>query len=335
MVDQQEFARKLAEGSLPSVLFFEGPEEREKQVALQNLRKALLPEGLEELNESRLTSPEPDEIIAAAETMPFMADRRLILIRDYPAITGRGEADEKLLEYLPRTPSTAVILFYCVLPVKQRKIKNLVSKMGGVVEFKPLSGAALTSFVTDAFRELGRECDARTADFLIFTCGTDTNQLLSEVAKIAAYHPDEPAVSPDDVRALATPSAESSVFSLVDDVISGNGASAFRRLSRLRQSGVERMTVLSMLLRQFRLMQHVKIMQYEKRSAAEIASLLGMKPFVAQQYIRQAGLYNGRQVKEAVALCLDTDLAVKSGELRDEGALESVMLKLLQLRTGK
>ena len=331
-MDHLEFARRLEQRSLPSVLFFEGPEEHLKQTALQNLRRALLPEGMEELNESRLNAPETDELIAAAETLPFMADQRLILLRDHPAATGRAEADDRLLEYLPQAPSTAVIVFYCVQPVRQKKIKNAVQKLGGLVEFKPLTVAALTSFITDAFHQQGRECDARTADLLIFIAGADTNRLLNEVAKISAYHPEEPRVSAEDIQALAVPTSESKVFSLVDAILAGQAARAFSLLESLLLSGETRTMILFMLMRQFRLMQHIKIMQYEKRTQQQMMDGLSMNPYAFRQLLRQASGYNGRQVKEAVALCLDTDYQVKSGRLREEGAVESVMLRLLQLK---
>ena len=331
-MDHLEFARRLEQRSLPSVLFFEGPEEHLKQTALQNLRRALLPEGMEELNESRLNAPETDELIAAAETLPFMADQRLILLRDHPAVVGRGEADERLLSYLPSAPPTAVILFYCVLPVKQQKIKNAVKKLGGLVEFTALNDRELTTFVTKAFHDLGRECDARTADSLIFTAGKDLNLLLREAAKIASLHPDDPHVHPADVQALATPSTETVVFKIVDAVLAGQDGPAFAQLRSLLQRGERRTMILGALLRQFRLMQQVKIMQFEKKSQPAICAALGVSSYAAQQYIRQAASYTGRQVKEAVSLCLNTDLEVKSGLLREEGALESVMLKLLLLR---
>ncbi|MBQ9251357.1 MAG: DNA polymerase III subunit delta [Clostridia bacterium] len=331
-MNHQEFARLLAQKQLPPVLLFEGPEEYLKESALQALRKAILPEGLEDLNENRMTAPETAEIIAAAETLPFMADQRLILLRDFPAIVGRGEAEEKLLEYLPHVPPTAILLFYCVQPVKQKKIKNVIAKMGGVVEFKALTDRELTGFVTNEFHALGRECDARTADFLVFTVGNDLNQLRGEIAKIAAYHPEEARINPEDVKQLATPSMESKVFDMVEAVIAGQDGKAFTILRNLLQNGEKRIMILAMLLRQFRLMQHVKIMQFEKKSNQEITAALGMSSWVAGQYMRQAGLYTGRQVKEAVNLCLETDLQIKSGLLREEGALEAVMLKLLLLR---
>ena len=331
-MNHQEFSRLLEQKKLPSVLFFEGAEEYLKETALRNLRSALLPAGLEDLNESRLDAPDASAVIAAAETLPFMAERRLVLLRDHPAVVGRGEADESLLAYLPHVPPTAVVLFYCVLPVKQKKIRNLVQKQGGLVTFEPLSDRELTSFVTSAFHDLGRECDARTADFLVFTSGRDLNLLLREIGKIAAYHPEEPSVRPEEIRALATPSAESRVFDMVNAIVAGDGKRAFTLLRNLLQNGERRIMILSLLLRQFRLMQQIRIMQYEKLRPQEIQSALGMNSWAAQQLARQAGAFTGRQIRDAVALCLEADLNTKSGVLREEGALEALMFRLLLLK---
>ena len=98
--------------------------------------------------------------------------------------------------------------------------------------------------------------------------------------------------------------------------------------------GAEPLYMLSMLLRQFRLLQHIRIMQYEKRSVSEIRSALGIPSFAADQYIRQAAGWSNGQVKSAVSICFDTEYAVKSGRLNQDGALEAVMLKLLNLRTS-
>ena len=333
-MDRAAFAGLLKENKIPSVLLFDGPEENMKQTALNSLRKALLPEGLEEMNETRLENPGTDEIIAAAETIPFLADRRLVILRDFaPLVRKQSEPDDRLLDYLPKVPPTSVLLFYCVQqPDTRRKLYSAVKKLGGTVTFEPLKGAELTRFVTDAFHALGRECDARTADFLIFTSGSDTALLRGEIAKIAALHPDDPRVSPDDVRALATPSAESRVFALVDAVVAGEDAKSFEILRDLIRNGESRLMILALLLRQFRLMQHIRIMQYEKKSAADIQKALGTSPYVASRQIAQAKAFTNRQIKEAVSICLETEHAVKSGRLNEDGSLEAAMLKLLMLR---
>ena len=105
-MDRKDFEKALSGGTLPSVLLFEGEEEQMKQDALAALRKTLLPAGMEEMNEMVLDNPETDQVIAAAETLPFLADRRLVILRDHPAVTGRGEADDRLAAYLPSVPSS-------------------------------------------------------------------------------------------------------------------------------------------------------------------------------------------------------------------------------------
>ena len=265
-----------------------------------------------------------------------MADRRLIIVRNHPALSGRAEADEKLVEYLPSVPASSVLLFYCISkPDGRKKLYTAVKKLGGIVTFSPLRDLELTSFVTSAFRDLGKECDERTADSLIFTCGSDTGLLLTEIAKIASHAGDSPSIHPDSVRALATPSTECTVFQMVDAVVSGQNSRAFLLMRNQLLAGTDRMYMLSMLLRQFRLLQHIKIMQYEKKSAADIRSALGVPPFAADQYVRQAAGYTNGQVKNAVNICFDAEYGVKSGRLNQEGVLEAVMLKLLNLRMKK
>ncbi len=335
-MDHKDFDRLLAKkeaSAFPSVLLFEGDEEHLKQTALNTLSRLLLPEGLEELNRTLLDNPETDQVVAAAETLPFMADRRLVVVRDLAALSGRAEADDKLVDYLASVPPSTVLVFYCLSkPDGRKKLYSAVKKLGGVVTFSPLRDRDLTAFVTSAFRDLGKECDERTADFLVFTCGSDTGLLLTEIAKVAAHTGDAPSIHPDSVKAVATPSTECTVFQMVDAVVTGQSSRAFTLMRSQLLAGTDRVYMLSMLLRQFRLLQHIKIMQYEKRSPAEIRSALGVPSFAADQYFRQASGYTNGQIKSAVGICFDTEYAIKSGRLNQEGALEAVMLKLLNLR---
>ena len=332
-MDRKDFERLLLQNALPSVLLFEGEEERLKQEALAALRGALLPAGMEALNETVLDAPETDRLIADAETQPFMAERRLVVVRDFPALTGRSEADEKLVSWLPTVPESTVLLFYCSgKPDGRKKLYTTVKKLGGVVTFAPMKGTELVRFVTDAFKAAGKECDQRTAEYLIFTVGDDAGLLRTEVAKLASYTGDRPGVFASDVTELATPSTECTVFQMVDAVVTGQKGKALVLLRNQLLNGTDRLAILAMLLRQYRLLQHIKIMQYEKRGGDFIRSSLGVPPFAVDQYVRQAAGYTGGQVKNAVRICFETEYAVKSGQMPQEGSLESVIIQLLMLR---
>ena len=332
-MERNDFYRLLDQGTVPSVLLFEGEEEYLKHAAFARLEKALLPEGMEQMNESVLEDPDTDRLIAEAETLPFLADRRLLVVRDHPALMGRAEADERLIAYLPSVPSSAVLLFLCTgKPDGRKKLYAAVRKLNGIVTFSALRGAELTRFVTDAFRAEGKECDARTAEYLVFTVGDDTSLLLNEISKVSAYAADRPAVTAGDVAAVATPSTECTVFQMIDAVVTGQKGRALALLRNQLLAGTDRMNILSLLLRQYRILQHIKIMQYEKKSRDFIRSALGISPYALEQDLRQASAYTGGQVKKAVRLCFDTEYAVKSGRFQQDSALDALVLKLLNLR---
>ncbi len=334
-MNYKDFMQSLKQGMVYGAYMFEGVEENIKSSTLKAVRKALLPEGLEELNESVLDDPATDTIIAASETLPFMADRRLVLVRDLAALSGRSETDDRLCDYIAHVPtSTALIFFVRGKADGRKKLYNAIRKSGHVVSFERLADDELNRWIVQAFAELQKQCSPATASLLAFTVGNDTGLLRTEIEKLASHAGDSPQVTDEDVRALATRSTECTVFEMVDAVVAGEQGKAFRLMQDMLIMGQERLGILAMLLRQFRLLQHVKIMQYEKKSAQEIQQNLGVPRFAADRYVRQARGYTGGQVRRAVDICLQTEFAVKSGKLNQDGALESAMLKLFALKNG-
>lgn len=334
-MDRKEFAQQIKAGKVQGAYLFEGVEENIKAAMLHTLRKAILPEGMEELNESLMDAPTTDAIIAACETLPFMADKRLVIVKEHPAFAGRADADERLISYIPNVPESAVLVFLCRGKADGRKkLYAAIKKANGVVSFDPLKDEELTPWIIKTFAELGKSISPQTASVLSFTVGSDTALLRREIEKLAALAGERDTVTEADVHAVATRSLECTVFEMVDAVVAGQQGKAFGLLRDMLTTGSDRLGILAMLLRQFRLMQHIKIMQYEKVPPADIKQRLGIKPFAAERCMRQAGGYTGGQVKKAVQICLNTEYMVKSGGYNEEGALETAMLEIFALKGG-
>ena len=332
-MDRKEFSQLLKTGGVQGAYLFEGVEENIKAATLSALRKAILPEGFEELNESVMDAPATDAIIAACETLPFMADKRLVIVREHPALAGRAEADDKLIAYLPQVPESTVLVFLCRGKADARKkLYTTVKKVGGIVTFAPLTEGELNAWVVKLFASMGKTCSPQVASVLTFTVGTDTALLRTEISKLASLAGDRDTITEADVQAVATRSVECTVFEMVDAVVAMQQGKAFQLLRDMLITGSDRLGILAMLLRQFRLMQHIKIMQYEKLPPQEIKQRLGIAPFAADRCMRQAGGYTGGQVKRAVQICLDAEYKVKSGQWNQEGALEKAMLEIFALR---
>ena len=329
-MDRKDFTQLIKTGKVQGAYLFEGVEENIKAATLTALRKAILPEGFEELNESLMDSPATDAIIAACETLPFMADKRLVVVREHPALTGRADADDKLIAYIPQVPESTVLVFIAQGKADARKkLYSAIKKINGIVSFSALTDAELNAWVVKNFSGLGKTCSAQVAALLTFTVGSDTALLRTEIEKLAALTGERDAITEADVQAVATRSVECTVF----EVVAGQQGKAFGLLRDMLTSGSDRLGILAMLLRQFRLMQHIKIMQFEKLSSQDIKQRLGIAPFAAERCMRQASGYSGGQVKRAVRICLDAEYRVKSGQWNQEGALEKAMLEIFALRT--
>lgn len=334
-MDRKDFSQLIKSGQVAGAYLFEGVEENIKAATLQALRKAILPEGMEELNESIMDAPATDAIIAACETLPFLADKRLVIVKEHPALTGRADADERLINYIPNVPDSAVLVFLCRGKADARKkLYTAIKKANGIVSFAPLTDAELNAWIVKTFAGLGKSVSAQTASVLSFTVGSDTALLRREIEKLAALAGERDTVTDEDVHAVATRSVECTVFEMVDAVVAGQQGKAFGLLRDMLTTGSDRLGILAMLLRQFRLMQHIKIMQYEKLGAGEIKQRLGIAPFAAERCMRQASSYTGGQVKKAVQICLNAEYKVKSGRWNQEGALESAMLEIFSLKSG-
>lgn len=162
-MDRKNFFQAIRNKQVKGVYLLEGVEENIKASALQQMRRAILPEGMEELNETILDAPDTAQIIAAAETMPFMADQRLVLVREHGALQ-RGEADEKLLSYLPRVPDTTVLVFlHNGKADSRKKLYKAIDKLDGVVSFQTLDDRELNEWVRQRFSKAGKECTGAAA----------------------------------------------------------------------------------------------------------------------------------------------------------------------------
>ena len=105
----KDFYAHLKENALQGAYLFAGPEEYLKREALQALRRALLPAGLEQLNEAVLEGATAAQVIEAAETLPFLCERRIVEVRDWAPLLGGKARDEeneaaRMLAWLDNAP---------------------------------------------------------------------------------------------------------------------------------------------------------------------------------------------------------------------------------------
>ena len=331
-IGRQAFMNLLRQGRLSGAWLLEGPEDKLREDAVREIRATLLTPGLEEMDGAVLTDPDPDVLIASCETVPFASPMRLVIVREQTGLTGRAEADERIVDYVGRVPPTTLLLFLLHGDADLRKkLPKALNQDKRLVSFRPMRDAELQGWVIARFAELDLTCDPAAARELIFISGADSNRLSGEIGKIAALCTDG-FVPVSAVQAAATRTGEYTVFQMIDAVMAGRRGTAFVLMQGLLEAGQERLGILALLLRQYRLLQQLKIMQYEKIPPQEYARRLGVQGFAADRLVGQARQMSNREIKQSLEACLDTEYRVKSGRMPEEGCLEALMLRLFAIR---
>jgi DNA polymerase-3 subunit delta len=336
-MEYREFYAHLKENALPACLLMHGEEEYIKESALKQLRAAMLPEGLEVMNEVVFEgAAEENAIIEACETLPFMAEKRLVLVRDHPLVRngqGGGGDGSRLTEYLANMPDTAMLVFYVRGGADmRRKVPSAVAKAGGVVVFKPLEDRELFAFLGRECQRQGASLERGAAERLVFLCGRDLTVLSREVEKAVA-HAQDGKVTIADIDAVAIPNLEANVFQMVDAVFDGANARAEELLDRLLRDGESPIMILAVLTRNLRQLHHAKVVLDAHRPRAEAEKATGVSGFVAGRVLRRAERLDALWLGKMQAMCAAADYEIKSGQCREDAALDKVMFALMRGNT--
>ncbi|MBR4360481.1 MAG: DNA polymerase III subunit delta [Clostridia bacterium] len=338
-----EFFAALKQGEILPCYLFEGEEEYTKASALKALRKRVAEGAFAAMNDTRLTDPPPDALIAAAETLPFMSEKRFLEIRDSAMLqTGKAkEYDEdsavrQLDSYLSQLPDTVCMVFYVHGKADGRKkLYQILKKKAQIVAFDPLDDRELIQWIAQNLRLQGKKISVAACQRMWFSAGRDLTLLSNEIGKLAAYAGDREEITEEDVQAICRQSTEYRVFDMADALLSGQGARALSMLEALLREGEERMMMLPLLGRQCRQMLYARALYAAGKQPGDIAARLGVPPFAVRKTLDAARKYTLAQLGDMARLCLDTEYQVKSGQMMENGSLEKVMLQILAMGGGQ
>lgn len=350
-MDYEAFFQEMKQGTIRRLYLFEGEEEYTKESALRALRGKTVDQALAAMNESILTDPRPEAVIAACETLPAFAPRRLVLVKD-SSLFARASREESAAEtetaekpargkaaaggmedYLDRLPEYICLVFYVRGQAEGgKKLVKKIREAGGLVSFGKLDRGQLIKWIARELAGYGKRIDRGTAEQLLFACGDEMLVLENEIGKLAAHAGDRVAVEPQDVESAVSKSAEYRIFDLADRVAGGKAAESLRLLREMLMAGERRLALMSLLQRQYRQLFMAKLMLESGQGQGAVASRLGVPPFVARRMAEMVRRQTAEELKAAYMRCVDQEFAVKSGQINEEGALEQLILSLLVLQ---
>lgn len=269
----------------------------------------------------------PDSIAEFALTMPFFADRRVVLVCDSDFFK-KGNADME--EVLANIPDTTVIIFAETAVDKRTKLYKLISKNGTIAVFDTPDEKTLLVWVKSLFTNDGINIDDMAVYKLIESVGTDMWLLVNEAEKLKGYCIESKTVTVDAVERLSVNQIEGKIFDMMEALSKRDKEKTMQLYDDLLKLKEPAMRILFLITRQFNLLLKTKLALEQNHNNAQIASLLKLPPFVVKKYINQCDGYTYKQLLDRVGWCQDTDTKIKTGALKDGLAIELLIIQLLQ-----
>ncbi|MDO4306510.1 MAG: DNA polymerase III subunit delta [Eubacteriales bacterium] len=312
-------------GNFKQMYLLFGEEAYLKQQYKQKLVNALNPDG-DTMNFSRYEGKgiEVKGIIDLCETMPFFAERRVILVEDSGFFKNKCE---ELAEYIKELPDYLVLIFAETEVDKRSRMYKAVKSSGRAVEFGRQDEKTLMRWAAGVLSREGRKITQRDMELLLTKTGTDMGNLRMELEKLITYTTGRDVVTGTDIEEICTTQTTNKIFDMVRAVTEKNQKRALDLYYDLLTLKEPPMRILFLLAKQFRQLLLTKQLSGEGASQAEIASRLGVPSFVVRNIASCARSYTVEELEEAVKDFVDAEEAVKTGRLGDVLSVELLIIK--------
>ena len=262
-----------------------------------------------------------NEIISLSDTMPFFADRRLILLEDTGWFKG-GPGAEEMSSYVEQIPDTSCLLFVEAEVDKRSRLYKAVKKYGYAAEMGRQDPAWLGRWAAGILAKNGKKITGRTMELFLSKTGEDMEQIGCELEKLISYTLGREVITDSDVEAICITQATGKIFDMVSAISGRQTKRAMELYEDLLTLKEPPMRILFLIARQFNQILQVKELMAGGMEKGAIASRLKLQPFVVGKIMAQAKAFTKPQILSYVNLCVDAEESVKTGKLQDRLAVE-------------
>lgn len=309
-----ELDKALAAGRVQPLYLLVGCEGYLRDAAARRVSEvALSGTLLREFNESSfsLLSDHPVSVIAAAEQLPMMSEKRVVRVRDFAKLR---EADEvPIIRYLERPVDSTVLIFVAEDLDKRKKLTKALLANCTVVEFAAVRDAEAKAWAKVRLKELRASADDRVLTDIVRLVGCSLQTLNSELEKLAAAALDTGRITTELVDQLIDRSRELSNFDLGDQLVAGDRRRALETLHRLLDDDVAPVMLLGLIASNYHRLALAKEML--KRGARdEVYRLIYGPPAKRDAFMRTLQRSDSAKIARGIQLIATADLAIKTSQ---------------------
>ncbi|MCI9429239.1 MAG: DNA polymerase III subunit delta [Lachnospiraceae bacterium] len=314
-------------GQLKKVYLLWGQEAYLRKQYRDRLRSALAGEDTMNCHYFQGKDTDTGEIIDLAETLPFLAPRRVIIVEDSGLFKKGGEA---LAEYLERAADAAYFVFIEEEVDKRSRLYKAVKETGRITEFSVQDENTLCRWIAGMAAREKKGITEHSIRYFLEKTGTDMANIRMELEKLFCYTADRNTITEEDIDKICTRKVSNQIFDMISALAEKKQKKALALYYDLLALKEPPMRILFLIGRQFNLLMQVKECRKKGYDNRTIAGKTGLRDFLVGKYAAQASRFPTDGLKKAVNACVETEEKVKTGRINDVLGVELLIIEYSQ-----
>lgn len=311
----------LAEDAIQTITSLLSPDEKDFNLSVHNLDEISV-----------------QEVIEDAETMPFLGDRRVVIMKNAVFLTAakdkaKIEHDLKVFEQYIQNPTEYTTLVIVVPNEKldeRKKIVKQVKAQSEIIQVSQLSNETAEKWLLKEAESSGVTIEKEAIELLLSRLGTKMAVLAKEMEKMALFVGENGRITKETVDRLVARTLEDDVFGLVDHVVHKRTEQALRSFYDLMKQNQEPIQIHALITRQFRIINGIKELSKKGYGEKQIASLLKLHPYAVKLASKHAKQFDETFLRDCLSDFAETDYKLKTGQMDKTLLLEMEIVKLSQ-----
>lgn len=261
------------------------------------------------------------------DTMPFFAERRLIVIENSGWCKSGGDA---LADYIDAIPSYLYIVLVEPEVDKRTKLFKKIKNDGTAVEMVAYTGDKQKLWVASLLKKNDKKMTERDIEHLISLTGDDMVNIQSEVDKLVNYVGERQVITARDADDIVTRQIGDHIFKMVDAMGQRNQRLALSYYYDLLSRREAPFKILALVARQFNLLLQTKELVGKRDMDKDIAAKIKVNPYFVKDYKRQAANFDYDTLRRALEACAKADEDIKFGRMSDKLSVELLVVEFSQ-----
>lgn len=263
-------------------------------------------------------------VIDIAETLPFFAEHRLIILENSGFFKN---ANEDIAAYIKEVPETTILIFVEEEIDKRGKLYKYIKEHGYISEMGRQNTSKLVPWILKILKKENKKITENEMKLFLTKTGDDMENILRELEKLISYTYGREVITAQDIEQICSTQITGKIFDMITAVSEKNQRKALELYQDLLTLKEPPMRILFLISRQFNLMLQVKELQKAGCDTVSIAKQTGLQSFLVGKYAAQARKFSTEFLKQALTECVEFEEAIKTGKMEDQLSVELLILQ--------